>query len=213
LFAGARGSTIAFESIDGPPQGVFRKLVTTLGEEAEARRVAVVSREGAASFRVRGYLSAQVERKTTTIAWVFDVYDDDKRRVLRVTGLEPTSHRAERRGGNAWAAADDKVLRQVARNGMDRIVAFLNSPEAPPAIPSSEPGSTGVGVAEADPAPTTAALVRTAAAAQKPSDACICGPPAPPGKTFGTGGCGVLPGGAAPCYQTLVRTAAAAQKP
>ena len=174
LFTGGiASSSIAFESIDGPPQAVFRKLVATLGEEAEARKVAVVSREGAAAYRVRGYLSAQVERKSTAIAWVFDVYDTDKRRVLRIAGVEPTSQRGDRRlrdawreaQRNAWAAADDQVLRQVARNGMDRIVAFLNGTEAPPAAPATEPGGTAVALAEGDPAP---APIRTAAAAEKP---------------------------------------------
>jgi hypothetical protein len=181
LFTGGiPASTIAFESIDGPPQAVFRRLVATLGEEAEARKVAVVSREGAAAYRVRGYLSAQVERKATTIAWVFDVYDADKRRVLRISGSEPAGQRTETRRReawreaqrNAWAAADDQVLRQVARNGMDRIVAFLNAPDAPPAAPASEPGGSAVAMipnmipnmATDDPAP---ALIRTAAAAEK----------------------------------------------
>jgi hypothetical protein len=140
MFASARGTAIAFESIDGPPPAVFRKLVATLAEEAEAHRVAVVSREGAASYRVRGYLSAHVERGKTTIAWVMDVYDADQRRALRVTGQEATGQRAGRKAAEAWTAADDKVLRQIARTGMERIAAFLLAPGAPPAVtPPPEP--------------------------------------------------------------------------
>ena len=40
------GSTLAFESIDGPPPEVFRKLVANLNDEAGARQIAVVSRTG-----------------------------------------------------------------------------------------------------------------------------------------------------------------------
>src|SRR5215207_5032817 len=48
-------ATVAFESIDGPPPEVFRKLVTALNDEAGVRRVAVVSRSASATYRVRGY--------------------------------------------------------------------------------------------------------------------------------------------------------------
>lgn len=123
-------STLAFESIDGPPPEVFRKLVANLNEEAGARQIAVVSRTGAATYRIRGYVSALVERNKTTFAWVWDVYDTDKRRTLRISGEE--SAVANRRR-DAWLAADEQVLRRIARDGMDRIAGFLNSSEPPPA--------------------------------------------------------------------------------
>lgn len=128
------GSTVAFESIDGPPPDVFRKLVTSLNEEAGTRQIAVVSRSGAATYRVRGYVSALVERDKTTFAWVWDVYDTDKRRTLRITGEEPAAARGRR---DAWAAADEVVLRRMARSGMERMAVFLNSPE--PAAPAVMP--------------------------------------------------------------------------
>ena len=45
----------------------------------------------AATYRVRGYVSALVERDKTTFAWVWDVYDTDKRRALRLSGEEPAA--------------------------------------------------------------------------------------------------------------------------
>jgi hypothetical protein len=128
------GSTIAFESIDGPPPEVFGRLVTSLNEEAGSRQIAVVSRSGAATYRVRGYMSAIVERDKTTFAWVWDVYDTDKRRALRITGEEPG---AASRRRDAWAAADEAVLRRMARSGMERMAVFLNSPA--PAAPAAAP--------------------------------------------------------------------------
>jgi hypothetical protein len=126
-------ATVAFESIDGPPPEVFRRLVTALNDEAGARRVAVVSRSGPATYRVRGYVSALVDRDRTTFAWVWDVYDSDKRRALRITGEEPTHAKPHRRDArsNAWTAADDEVLRRMSRTGMERIAAFLNVPGRP----------------------------------------------------------------------------------
>lgn len=134
--AASRSASIAIESIDGPPPALTRKLAATLGEEAEVRQLVVVPREEAAQYRVRGYLSTRVERDKTTISWVWDVYGADKRRALRITGEEPsenTNRDANKR--DDWAAVDDRVLRRIARSGMDRILVYLNSAEAEPLIP------------------------------------------------------------------------------
>jgi uncharacterized lipoprotein YmbA len=147
-------ASIAFESIDGPPPEVFRKLVAALNDEAGARRVAVVSRNGAATYRVRGYVSAMVDRGKTSFAWVWDVYDGDKRRALRITGEELGATAARRR--DAWAAADDEVLRRMSRTGMERLAAFLNSPGQPPAPEPTLP----VLVAGRDDSPEAAGIFR-----------------------------------------------------
>jgi hypothetical protein len=126
------GSTLAFESIDGPPPEVFRKLVANLNDEADARQIAVVSRTTSATYRVRGYVSALVERGKTTFAWVWDVYDTDKRRTLRIAGEEPAAA-SRRNSRDAWSGADEQVLRRMAHDGMDRIAGLLNS-SAPPAL-------------------------------------------------------------------------------
>jgi hypothetical protein len=135
-----RGPTVAFESIDGPPESVFHRLVQQISDEADARQVAVVSRNDAAQYRVRSYVSTQTRGKRSTVAWVWDVYDADQHRALRITGEEPASFA----GTGTWAAADDQVLRQMARNGMDRLIAFLAAPpEAPrPGAPAPAPATT-----------------------------------------------------------------------
>jgi hypothetical protein len=136
--AASPNATVTFESIDGPPPEVFRKLVASLNDEASARQVAVVPRQAAATYRVRGYVTALVERDKTSFSWVWDVYDSDKRRALRVTGEEPAA--AGRRGRDAWSAADDQVLRGISRAGMERIAAFLNAPDQPSSpAPNSAP--------------------------------------------------------------------------
>lgn len=127
----ARGTTVAFESIDGPPETVFRTLVQQLNQEAQARQVSVVSREAAAQYRIRGYVAAHVQGKKTTISWVWDVYDTDRQRALRLAGEE-----AGPPGRAAWAAADDQVVGRIARDGMTRLAAFLGSPPVPDASPA-----------------------------------------------------------------------------
>lgn len=124
---GTSGPTIAFESIDGPPVGVFNRLVDNLSAEAQSRNVAIASREGAANYRVRGYLAAQVIRGRTHVSWVWDVYDDVKVRALRIRGEEAGG----RAGGDPWSIADEQMLRRIARASVDRLAAFLRNPDAP----------------------------------------------------------------------------------
>src|SRR5215470_2533519 len=85
--------TVAFESIDGPPEQLFRKLVTQLGEEATAHRVAMVSREQPAQYRIRGYVAAHVQgnehHSKTTITWIWDVFNSDRERAVRLGGEVP----------------------------------------------------------------------------------------------------------------------------
>jgi hypothetical protein len=134
-----RGATVAFESIDGPPPGQFRELVQALNNEAQTRRLAVISRESPSTYRVRGYLAAKVTKRETTISWVWDVFDSDDRRALRITGEETANSRTLGRHRDAWSAADDEMLRRIARSSMDQIAAFLTSPEVAPGTPDTEP--------------------------------------------------------------------------
>jgi len=134
--AAGGGPTVAFESIDGPPIGVFEKLVVTLSEEARSRQILVVSRESPASYRIRGFLAVHIDRGRPQVAWVWDVYDAEKRRALRIAGEEPGT----RKGADGWGAADDQLLRRIARQSVDRLVAFLAAPSTPAAPPTPAPG-------------------------------------------------------------------------
>jgi|SRR5579871_1305054 len=149
-YASARGPTIAFEAIDGPPDSIFRKYVQDLSDEANARQMAIVSREAPAQFRVRGYMAALVgKHRSTVIAWVWDVYDLDQRRAVRITGEEKMSGA----GRGTWAAADDGLLRRIAKNGMDQLAAFLATPDVPQSPPAA-PAPAAPNVASNDDAPS-----------------------------------------------------------
>ncbi|HKA81840.1 MAG TPA: hypothetical protein VKD43_17500 [Xanthobacteraceae bacterium] len=114
-----RRTTVAFESIDGPPPAVFQKLVQNLKDEASSRQIAVVA-PSEANYRLRGYLAAQGGDGATSIVWVLDVYDSSQRRAFRLSGEERATGRA-----GSWAAADEQVLARIARASMDRFTAFL----------------------------------------------------------------------------------------
>jgi hypothetical protein len=150
------GATVAFESVDGPPPQVFDRMVGVLGSESKLRSLSIVSRESSASYRVRSYLAAQVSRGRTTIAWVWDVYDRNQQRALRLSGEEP----AGKAGRDPWAAADDLVLRRIAQAGLSGLSGMVNGTapsDAPPLQPAPE--LRGPAVASADqPAPSSGAF-------------------------------------------------------
>ena len=138
-------ATVAFESIDGPPPAVFRKLVQKLNEEAEAKKVPIVSRENAAPYRIRGYvaLAVQKKQKRTIVSWVWDVYDTDLKRSFRLSG-DP----APKGGSDRDMTVANKDDFRPESQGIFRL--FRNQPAAP-----EETGSTQ---AEAGEGPTDEAV-------------------------------------------------------
>src|SRR5262245_60249563 len=149
-FAMASGgtATVAFESIDGPPPAVFDRMVGVLDTESKLRNLAIVSRENAATYRVRSYLSAQVVRGRTMIAWVWDVYDGSQQRALRLSGEEA----AGKSGRDAWTAADDMVLRKIAQAGLSGLSSMVNgTPTDAPAPAPAAPAKRGPAVAAVEP--------------------------------------------------------------
>ena len=120
----ARRHDVAFESIDGLPRGQFHELVQALNTEAQTRRLAVLSRESPAAYRVRGYASAQGRGNARRRFPGFGTSSTrDERRALRISGEETAD-----RPRDAWSVADDAMLQRIARDSMDQLSAFLTSP-------------------------------------------------------------------------------------
>lgn len=151
-------TTVAFESVDGPPPQVFRTFVHKLDEAARARQIAVAGHGQPAHYRVRLYLAVEVTKGRTAVAWVWDVYDRDRNRTLRIGGRES----AGRQGRDAWKAADDAMLGRIAKTGMDQLNAFLAPaprPQQPPEAPSA-PSGNGPVVAETNDSTPESAIGR-----------------------------------------------------
>jgi hypothetical protein len=75
------------------------------------------------------------------------VFDRDDRRALRIAGEET----AKGRHGDAWSAADDEMLRRIARSSMDQLAAFLTSPDAAPGTPDIGPRMALAGPQDSSP--------------------------------------------------------------
>jgi hypothetical protein len=125
-----RGASVAFDSIDGPPSVQFHDLVQDLNKEAAARRLAVVAREQPSAYRVRGYLAATVAKGRTIVAWVWDVFDRDQQRALRIGGTQTVK-------GHGWKAVNNVMLEKIAESSMDQLTAFLTSTAAEPRTPAA----------------------------------------------------------------------------
>ena len=159
-----RGATVAFESIDGPPQGQFNTLVRNLNDEAQQRRLAVLSREASSAYRVRGYLAAKVAKDRTldrtTISWVWDVFDRDEQRVLRINGEEVVK-RPGKDVRDAWNVADEAVLRRIASASMEQLAAFLTSTDAVPVASAATAVTPVAFIGGSDTSPEAAGIFRT----------------------------------------------------
>ena len=79
-----------FESIDGPPPQVFDRMVDVLDSEIEAAQPRRSCRAKARPPTACAAISRRRScRGRTMIAWVWDVYDGNQQRALRLSGEEP----------------------------------------------------------------------------------------------------------------------------
>ena len=140
LFASSsRPASIAFDSIDGPPPEVFQRLVRDLNSEAKSRQLTVLSRDDEPTYRARGYMGANIKAKEASITWLWDVYDGERQRVLRISGEEKIAGKHR----NPWEALDEAGVQRIARSSVEQLGAFLNAAERP-AAPAAEPTATSL---------------------------------------------------------------------
>lgn len=121
------GVPIAVEIIDGPPAAVRTALASELVEAANERQVEIVGTGAPARYRLRGYLSTETAPEgETSLAFVWDVFDAEKRRAKRLTGSSPIRSAA----ANPWNGLDKEALAKLAAQSMDEIAGFLSEAKA-----------------------------------------------------------------------------------
>ena len=122
----APGVPVSVQSISGAPDQVTAAFAGLLGEAAAERRMEIVPGDKPARFRVRGYLTAQpTEDGQTSLAFVWDVYDETKKRAQRVQG--ESLGRRSGGGGDPWAGIDQTIVAKAASDSMDAIAGFLTT--------------------------------------------------------------------------------------
>lgn len=141
----APGVPLSVQSISGAPDQVATRFAGLLGEAAAERKMEIVASNAPARFRVRGYLTAQpTEDGQTALAFVWDVYDEAKKRAQRVQG-ESLGKRSS--GEDPWSGIDQTIVAKAASDSMDAIASFLVSvpaaeKPAPAATPADAKGKT-----------------------------------------------------------------------
>ncbi|MBS7697759.1 MULTISPECIES: hypothetical protein [unclassified Chelatococcus] len=126
------GMPVALESIEGAPDPVKSELSSALASAAAARKVELVSGTDA-RYRLRGYLTAYDRQDgSTELAFVWDVFDGDKRRAKRIEGTSfsvtgSAGHAGKTDAGtsDAWTSVDQTVINKVASTSMSEVAGFL----------------------------------------------------------------------------------------
>jgi hypothetical protein len=134
----AEGASIIFASVDGPPRPISARLAKSLDQEAQARRLVVMTRGGKALYHIRAYLAAHSEAGATSLAWAFDVYDAERKRAFRLRG-------EERGSAGGWSAADDTMLQRIAATGIAQLMTFIASDRGAAATGAATPQGSGQG--------------------------------------------------------------------
>jgi hypothetical protein len=132
------GIPITVDAIHGVPEPVKAALSGELAEAATRRRVELVGTGAQARYRLKGHLTTETTAEGgTALAFVFDVYDGEKRRARRISGSSPI----KTAGGDPWSGLDKETLARLAAESMDEIARFLVVADASPlsaASPSPE---------------------------------------------------------------------------
>ncbi len=134
----APGVPIAVDSIAGAPDAVRGNFSNALTAEAGSRKVEIVDPASNPRFRVRGYLAAEPTADgQTALAFVWDVYDSQKRRAQRVQGAT-----VARSSTGDWSGIDQTTVTKAAADSMDQIAQFLVvQPQSVPMGPATAGGA------------------------------------------------------------------------
>lgn len=147
------GMPVALESIEGAPDPVKSELSTALASAAAERKVELVSGTDA-RYRLKGYLTAYGRQDgSTELAFVWDVFDGDKRRAKRIEG---TSFSTNASSSDAWNAVDQTTINKVASTSMMEVAGFLatDGRTATPATTTATASSATAVLASTESAPS-----------------------------------------------------------
>ncbi|WP_052002619.1 hypothetical protein [Microvirga sp. BSC39] len=142
--ASPEGIPVALESIDGAPAPIRTALAEELATAATDRKVDLVGASAEARYRVRGYLSTAREGGETKVAYVWDVFDSQKRRAKRLEGSSPAPVAS-------ISSLDKQALARLAQASMGEIADFLSAAKSE--TPSA--AETPIQTAEVQPTETS----------------------------------------------------------
>ena len=141
--ASPEGIPVALESIDGAPDPIRTALAEELATAATERKVDLVGASAEARYRVRGYLSTATEDGETKVAYIWDVFDSQRRRAKRLEGSSPVP-------AASISSLDKQALAKLAQASMGEIADFLSTARSETPSADEAPVQTA-GVQPAEP--------------------------------------------------------------
>jgi len=110
----------AFAPTTGVPATLKRALTRGIEREAETRRITLVEVDDpAATYRVKGYMSAIGDMAGTNLDFVYDVNDMMGQRLHRISGQEPGNPAID-----PWAGINEEAVSAAARRIIDALAAW-----------------------------------------------------------------------------------------
>lgn len=112
----------SFSPVTGAPAGVLISMSAQIAQEAQGQQINIVpSGDPAATYVVKGYLSAVGDVSGTILVYVWDIFDTTGRRVHRISGQETSTSGS---ASDPWAGVDKSMVANVARRTISSIVAW-----------------------------------------------------------------------------------------
>jgi hypothetical protein len=113
----------AFIQINGAPATHTMAFEKAIEKEATVRKLHVVQpSDPAATYIVKGYLSAIGDSGGTLLVYVWDVTDISGKRLHRVSGQEPSSGSSS----DPWSGISDDAVTIAASRTIDDLVAWIS---------------------------------------------------------------------------------------
>ena len=105
------GKSFAFLPIDGAPASTASSLSKSLEKSSEQRGLSILKgSRTSAKYQVKGYFSAFNDGSGTLLVYVWDVMDENGKRIHRINGREKSSRSAT----NPWRAIGKPQIDRLA---------------------------------------------------------------------------------------------------
>lgn len=115
---------VAFLPVSNAPQSAVTNLAKSIRNAATSGGVPVVaSVQQGARYQVKGYFSALEDGSGTLLVYVWDVLDQNNKRVYRINGQEQTSSRS----ADPWSSVTPAMLDRVAASTVSQLKNWLNT--------------------------------------------------------------------------------------
>ncbi len=116
--------SLTIVEIEGAPTSAVTELTKSLRDAASERGLTLVPRnQTGAKYQVKGYFSALNDGSGTLVVYVWDVLDQNGKRVHRINGQERSGDSKP----NPWLAITGAELSRVSNRTTDSLRAWIDS--------------------------------------------------------------------------------------